>query len=190
MHKQNGFEFLNDQAIHQGFGNDLLDIVINSKYIVISVVIDKLAHLNNYGSFHNHPYYYCLNILIERYVRFLEGNNGRGDVMIEARGKNKDRELKEIFEDTYQKGTNYIQGKRIQQVLTSKTIKMKPKEKNVYGLQIADIVAYPSFAGIKCDITGENMSGNWSPLIYKELNDSKYHRDKNTIWGVGKKWLP
>lgn len=190
MKKQNGFEFLNDDTIHIAFDQELMKIVRTTEYTVISVVIDKLAHLNAYGTFYNHPYYYCLNILLERYVRFLETIRGTGDVLIEARGKNKDKELKRIFESTYQHGTGYIHARRFQQALSSQTIKIKPKEKDIYGLQLADIVAYPCYAGIKSQKFRNEMPVCWNKVIFEIINMTKFYRTGNKLWGIGKKWLP
>lgn len=188
--KQNGFEFLNDETIHIAFDQELMGIVQNSEYRVVSVVIDKLAHLNTYGTFHNHPYYYCLNVLLERYLLFLETVRGKGDVLIEARDKKKDKELKRIFENTYLHGTSYIRSERFQQALSSQTIKIKPKEKDIYGLQLADIVAYPCFAGIKSQQLRYELPDCWNKEIYETMNNSKFHRTGNKLWGIGKKWLP
>lgn len=190
LKRQNGFEFLNNNEKRKHFDTDLLKIVRDTDYTVISVVIDKLAHLDTYGSFSYHPYYYCLRVIIERYVIFLENNLSRGDVMIEARTKNKDRELKNSFEDLYSVGTSHIPSERIHNVLTSRTIKIKPKEKNIYGLQLADMIAYPSYAGIKSQKLKLALTANFSGKIFQMLSDSKYHRVGKRIWGIGKKWLP
>ena len=190
LHRQNGFEFLNNDKKREQFDSELLEIVQKTNFKVISVVIDKLAHLEAYGAFAFHPYYYCLQVIIERYVRFLEQENARGDVMIEARTKNKDRELKGNFEELYNAGTDNIPCARIQKVLTSKTIKIKPKEKNIYGLQLADIIAYPSYAGIKSQKMKQDAPTNFGGKIFQILSENKYRRMSSRIWGIGKKWLP
>lgn len=120
----------------------------------------------------------------------LEGNHSRGDVMIEARDKDKDRALKGAFREIFIHGTSYIPSKRFQSVLTSKEIKIKPKEANIYGLQLADIVAYPSYAGIKNQHLKQEVPDNFGGLIFEIMNDEKYYRVSNRIWGLGKNWLP
>jgi len=190
LHRQKGFEFLNDDKVRSEFDSSLLTIVKQTDFLAITVVIDKLAHLVTYESFHRHPYYYCLSVIVERYVRFLEGHGATGDVVIEARDKNKDRELKNNFEDLYNNGTGYLSQDRMQRSLTSKAIKMKPKTKNVYGLQLADIVAYPSYAGIKYQKLKQEIPNNFSEKIFKILSEDKYYRIGSRIWGIGKKWLP
>lgn len=190
LHRQDGFEFLNNDEVRTQFNEDLLHIVGDTEFTVISVVIDKLAHLDTYHFFHKHPYYYCLSIIMERYVRFLENQDSEGDVMIEARDKNKDRELKKNFEELYRSGTEFISSARIQKVITSKTIKIKPKTKNVYGLQLADVVAYPSYMGMKSQKLKIDAPANYGGKIFKILSDEKYYRAGNRVWGLGKKWLP
>lgn len=190
LNKQKGFEFLHDDKKRVLFSNELLTLVREINYLVISVVLDKSAHLETYGSFHYHPYHCCLEIILERYVRFLENRSSRGDVMIEARDKNKDKELKSVYAKFYKSGTNQIQADRLQSVLTSNSIKIKPKEKNIYGLQLADVVAYPSFAGIKSQKLKQELSTNYGGKIFHILSEEKYHRIGSRIWGIGKTWLP
>ncbi|NMB65159.1 MAG: DUF3800 domain-containing protein, partial [Spirochaetes bacterium] len=176
LHRQNGFEFLNNDEARAKFDDDLLSIVMETDFTAISVVIDKLAHLDTYHSFQKHPYYYCLAIIVERYVRFLEKIEAKGDVMIEARNKNKDRELKNNFEEFFRNGTEFISSTRIQKIFTSKTIKIKPKTKNIYGLQLADVVAYPSYVGMKSQKLKTDAPANYGGKIFKILSDEKYYR--------------
>ena len=63
--------------------------------------------------------------------------------MAESRGKKEDFELKKVYRSLYENGTRFKSGKFFQQYLTSKEIKIKPKEKNVAGLQMADILTHP-----------------------------------------------
>lgn len=64
-------------------------------YRVITVVIDKKLHRDQYQVWHFLPYHYCLAVLLERFVLFLHYGNYRGDVMIESRGGQEDHKLKD-----------------------------------------------------------------------------------------------
>ena len=63
--------------------------------------------------------------------------------MAESRGKTEDFELKEAYMRLHKQGTRFKSNTFFQQYLTSKEIKIKPKSKNVAGLQLADILAHP-----------------------------------------------
>lgn len=69
----------------------------NLDYTLCAVVLDKKSHLERYQKSAFHPYHYCTNVLLERYVFYLQENGGRGDVLAEARGKREDHALKEEY---------------------------------------------------------------------------------------------
>ncbi len=190
LNRRNGFEFLHDHDTRDRFDNAILDIIKSTDFTVISVVIDKLAHLDTYGSFHKPPYFYCLEVILERYIMFLENQIATGDVMVEARNKKKDKQLKQVYRDFFEHGTDQISHDRMQAQLSSKEIKIKPKVKDVYGLQLADLIAYPSYSGIKRQHLKQELPKNFGGLIFDILSESKYYRVGNRIWGIGKKWLP
>lgn len=79
-------------------------------------------------------------------------NNERGDVMAESRGKVEDLQIKDAFKHVYSLGDTAHSAEWFQTALTSHEIKLKPKLKNIAGLQLADIVAHP----VKQDILLEN----------------------------------
>jgi len=64
--------------------------------------------------------------------------------MAESRGGKEDRRLKDSFSRLWEQGTDYVEPKEFQEVLTSKKLKLKNKSNNIAGLQLADLVAHPS----------------------------------------------
>ena len=50
------FHALRDDAIRMRFDAELLDMLAELRYTTITVVIDKLTHLQRYGRFSAHPY--------------------------------------------------------------------------------------------------------------------------------------
>ncbi len=143
MQRQGPFHILQNSEISQRFDAGLIDLIANAEYAVINVVIDKKNHIENFGAMAWHPYHYCLANMLARYCLFLQNRKAKGDVMAESRGKTEDFELKKIYSTLYEKGTRFKSAKFFQQFLTSKEIKIKPKEKNVVGLQFADVLAHP-----------------------------------------------
>jgi hypothetical protein len=79
-------------------------------------------------------------------------------------------------------------------------LKVKPKANNIAGLQLADLVAHPSFRVALARRAGQALTSNFGGKIGQILLESKYHRSRtywiagahpsNTIEGWGIKWLP
>lgn len=138
------FQALSNSEIRERFDRDLLNYLEEWEYSLISVCIDKKKHKETYNTWRYDPYHYCLAILLERFVLFLERNNAKGDALAESRGGKEDRRLKDSFVRLWEYGTEYIQSVRFQNVLTSKQLKVKSKANNISGLQVADLLAHPS----------------------------------------------
>jgi hypothetical protein len=143
MQRRGAFHILRNVETATRFDAGIIDLIANAEYTVINVVIDKKNHIENYGTAAWHPYHYCLANMLTRYCFFLKKRKAKGDVLAESRGKTEDFELKKIYSAIYEKGTRFQSNVFFQQYLTSKEIKIKPKEKNVAGLQLADILANP-----------------------------------------------
>jgi len=130
------------------FDEDLLHFLAEQEYFLITVVIDKLAHIARYGDAAYHPYHYCLLVMLERYCGFLNRLNGQGDVMAESRGKVEDGQLKAVYKRVTAPSFCESVARFFQTALTSKELKLKPKTANIAGLQVADLLAYPCRQGV------------------------------------------
>jgi len=186
------FEVLRDAKTEGQFNRTILEKLERWEYRVITVVIDKKAHRDQYSVWRYHPYHYCLAVMLERFVLFLYYGNHRGDVMVESRGKNEDEKLKASYQGLYKNGTDNIPAERWQERLTSLELKVKPKTADIAGLQLADLIAHPSRREILLDhklIADERDTfGN---KICAILRDNKYLRSRSgQIPGYGKKLLP
>jgi len=192
VNKAEPFETLRDPEVEASFNADLLEALRNWEYRVVTVAIDKQAHKEQYAVWLHEPYHYCLKVLIERYVFVLEAGGHRGDVMIEHRNRREDTKLENVFLALNVNGTDFVSAERIRACVTSKNLKIMPKEKNIAGLQLADLIAHPSRreiliqAGIVDDprqIFGDE--------ICEILRADKYHRSRSgRITGYGRKLLP
>jgi hypothetical protein len=145
VNKQPPFASLRDPTIETVFNSDLLMQLRKWQYIVITVVIDKLQHTEQYQTWRYDPYHYCLKVLIERYVRWLQAQPAVGDVLAESRQGKEDLRLKRSFEKVYDEGSDWVTPALIHEHLTSRELKVKPKTKNIAGFQLADIIAHPSY---------------------------------------------
>ncbi|HNU62862.1 MAG TPA: DUF3800 domain-containing protein [Methanofastidiosum sp.] len=191
VNKRPPFDNLLDPTIEESFNKEILSLMTNLDYIVISVVIDKLEHKNRYQTWRSDPYHYCLKILIERYVLWLKEQRSVGDVMAESRGGKEDRRLKDSFERVYQNGTEYLKSEMFSAYLTSRQLKVKLKSNNIAGLQIADLIAHPSYRAILAHHNHENLPDNFGGKVAWILECSKYYRSSSgEVDGYGQKWLP
>src|SRR5690606_6818328 len=101
-------------------------------------------HQETYKVWRFDPYHYCLAVLMERFVFFLDRANSTGDAMAESRGGKEDRRLKDSFEKLVTGGSEFLPTERFMARLTSRQLKVKPKHNNISGLQLADLIAHPS----------------------------------------------
>jgi len=138
------FEALRQPGVRQQFDEELLRLLADWDYTVISVCLDKKKHRETYTSWRYDPYHYCLAVLLERFVFFLGRKEHRGDVMAESRGGKEDRRLKNSFAWLWEHGTDWVDPQQFQGRLTSKQLKVKTKTNNITGLQLADLIAHPS----------------------------------------------
>jgi hypothetical protein len=177
INKKYPFQALRNPEIEQEFNEAIIGILVESKYTVITSVIDKSEHARRYETWVYNPYHYCMAVILERYVMWLARHGRVGDVLAESRGGREDIRLKESFREIYNKGTDFMNSEQFQKHLTSKELKIKPKSKNIAGLQIADLIAYPSYRATLARHLREDLADNFGGRIAKILEDQKYDRD-------------
>ncbi|HOX96447.1 MAG TPA: DUF3800 domain-containing protein [Candidatus Woesebacteria bacterium] len=137
---QGPFSKLSDEEFKNNFDSKLKSLFKEGEYLLLGVVLDKKTHYARYKTSALHPYHYCLNVILERYVFYLEEVGGVGDVMSEARGKNEDSALRGAYSNFFNNGTYFCKAPRVQAKLTSKAIKLRTKENTTQGLEMADLL--------------------------------------------------
>jgi hypothetical protein len=180
---------LRNRDINERFNQTLLEALSRWEYQVITIVLDKKAHRDQYSVWRYHPYHYCMSVMLERFVLFLHYNGERGDVMVESRKGKEDEKLKDSYRRLYQNGTDFVPAERWRERLTSS--ELKPKSANIAGLQLADIIAHPSRRDIllKRGLIEDDRS-TFGESICAVL-ESKYSRSRHgEIDGCGRKLLP
>lgn len=191
LNKKSPFEALKDPDIADAFDRELLRLLTELDFVVMTVVLDKKQHKEQYLLWRYDPYHYCLKVLVERFVLFLESKDAVGDVMAESRGGKEDMRLKKSFHRVYEEGTEFVHAEKFKAYLSSSQLKAKPKSNNIAGLQIADLVAYPSYKRMLFQKGKVEKVGQFGERIVDILENYKYYRGlSNRLWGYGKKWLP
>ena len=187
------FSVLKDPNVRAQFDERLLSYLRDEQYIAITVTIDKREHLNRYMTWRYDPYHYCMHCIVERYVMWLKRRGVVGDVAIEARFPKADKRLKKSYRKLYLEGTDFITAKVAQAVLTSRELKIIDKKANWAGLQIADLIAHPSFRAMRLERDKMKAPPDFGTQIVDLLLASKLARNPkkpDVISGWGRKWLP
>lgn len=186
------FTVLADPARRAAFDQAILEVIERSTYRVVTVVLDKKEHHSKYVVWHFQPYHYCMTVLLERYVLWLNSTKMVGDVMVESRGKTDNMRLEKAYRFLYKHGTGNVPSTFVQRWLSSKEIKIKPKAENIAGLQLADLIANPSCRDLICQRTGTPMKADFGKKVVEILYRRKYRRNPldGTVQGWGTKWLP
>jgi hypothetical protein len=190
VNKSGLFSKLNEGSFERVFNQKFLGLLNGMEYSVCGVVLDKKSHLEKYGKSAFHPYSYCANVLLERYVYYLEESRGKGDVLAEARGKKEDHALKEEYNNFYENGTYFCGSGYIQQFLSSREMKIKPKSKMFAGLEFADLLSLAT----KLDILYSyerlpSLTDNFCKTIIESIQCKYRSSQTGKINGFGRKLI-
>ena len=186
------FDILKNAETQNQFDASLMQLLTQASYRVFTSVIDKKEHAIRYTVWRFHPYHYCLTVLLERYVQWLERTNNVGDALAESRGKKENMQLEKAYRYLYKNGTDQVPAALFQKRLSSKELKLQPKAANIAGLQIVDLIANPSCRDLICQKTGVVMVAPYGTRVVAILRKNKYLKSPVTgkIEGWGTKWLP
>lgn len=142
---QNEFQVLINEKARTNFYAQINQVIQNSNYTIVASAINKELYINNYGKLSNDVYELALSFIIERAIFFLDtqlDKNKKLEIIIEKRGKKEDQKLAEHFQRLKARGTGYVKAERLKALELS--IIFKDKKDNINGLQLADLIAYPT----------------------------------------------
>lgn len=138
---KNGFDKVKDKAFREEFYKRLNALIQDAKFTLLSCIIDKKRHKDRYGMLALDPYNISLEVIVERFVRFLHDEGDTGIVVAESRGGQLDNELDVAFLNIKVKGTNFLKPKDIRDKIQNFVI--RKKDENIPGLQLVDTVVTP-----------------------------------------------
>ncbi len=180
MKEQGAFVIFSAENRRQQFNDELLGLLRNWDYNVISVCMDKHRCFKDFAHRSYELYHLCLRTIMTNYAAFLRRLGQRGDVLIESRGTSDDIALREEYKRLYAE-------EELHHVLSSKQLIIKAKASNIAGLQIADLLVHES----RTEILHENKRGGKPAPFAERILDvlqSKYEHQNEQIWG--KRFLP
>jgi hypothetical protein len=175
------YKCLNEPHIHTIFDKSILRLMESTQYTVITAFLDKQAMMKKQNWKNKEPYLYLMDIVVERYVQFLERTHSIGDIMPEKRGNPKDASLQSAYEHTRGTGTYYVSKQRIESSIRAKSLKFRAKRENISGLQLCDLLAHPSHM-ITGSILNHNVTlGAFCLSVRDILMSTKYDRSKSGL---------
>ena len=191
------FESLKDPATRTNYNADILRIISESRYGVISVVIDKKALVDKYTLLRaQDPYALALEYLMQRYQYWMQDYSQqrgviKGDIVAESRGGKEDRITKETYRLIYE-GKGYIGLRDAEQYYSSKDIKLRKKKANIAGLQFVDLISHPARRYI---LSQNHLAHNLKPTSFEQtvieiLVKEKLRRQQGIIDGYGAVFFP
>lgn len=191
------FESLKDDVIRQDYNTDILRIISEFPYRVISIVIDKKALVDKYTLLRaQDPYALALEYLMQRYQYWMQDYSQMygsimGDIIAESRGGREDRTTKDTYRLIYE-GKGYIGLENAPKYYSSKDIKLRKKKANIAGLQFVDLISHPARRYI---LSQNHLAHNLKPTSFEQtvvdvLVQKKFRRYQGKIDGCGAVFFP
>jgi len=170
------FQILFDLKIKEEFYKRINNLITNNEFIIVASAINKIKFIRKYGKLAQNIYEISLSFIIERTIFALDDSKSQNEplhIIIERRGKNEDNKLKDYFNKLLQRGTGYVDRKRLEKHLIH--FEFFDKQANIEGLQIADLLAYPISRYI---IDKERAN----PAF--EILSSKFYKKRERLYGL------
>lgn len=179
VRNRNGFEILKNRDVREAFFADLNILMRRLDYKVVACAIRKREYADRYGNAARDPYEQCLRVLVERFCYEIGGYGDRGWIVAECRGRELDAKLLLAWDELRQNGTDFVSGADIRERIRG--LAYREKERNIAGLQIADLAVTP---------IGRHLIGKPTREDF-EIIESKLRRlDDDDYMGPGLVILP
>lgn len=141
-HRKGVFSILTDSKTNEAFIADMNRVMTDTEYWLISSVIHKKAHKEQYVEPFD-PYELSVDFLLERFVHFVRWHGGQlGHVVFESRSPKDDARVQREYSSVLTDGTPFISARTFRRFL-GMTPTFRRKRDNINGLQGADLAAYP-----------------------------------------------
>ena len=136
------FSILMNSTVRPRFMSEVSGLMDTLPYTLFVTAIRKHRHVERHGTAASNPYDVALEFTMERLLHFLEPNCETHLPMIaEARGRNEDNTLEQVFYRIMAQGTANVPAERFKAL--DCTLTFQSKKNNIAGVQMADLCAYP-----------------------------------------------
>lgn len=173
---QKEFQILLDLELKEKFYKELNTILSSHDYKIIAAGIKKEEYVKNYGKQSDNVYEIALSFILERTVFCLDDmpeTRKELHIAVEKRGRKEDQKLEKHMQLIKNSGTHYVKPERFENY--SFGFHFRGKNKNVNGLQISDLIAYPIARYI---IDSERANPSF------DLIKDKFHSKEKKIHGL------
>ena len=167
VRNRKGFEQMKDDNFRNHFNYELNALIRRANFHILAVTINKLEHKANYGLAALDPYILALEVLIERFCEDVGSVDKGGDIVVEKRNKELDRNISLAWQNIKIRGTRFTKAEVVNKRIND--LHLCSKSENIAGLQLADLIVSP----IGRHILGKPGKKDW------RIVESKFGRDKN-----------
>lgn len=155
--RRSEFAVLHDEVTRKAFMDDIANFARDNEYCIFFAAIDKLRYTGKYGQQALNSYHQVLGFILERLYYFCRDNGIRRLPLIaEMRGKKEDDALRLHFFQVLAQGTKYISASQFAQC--GFDLEFASKKRNITGLQLADLCAYPLARHLASGYAGPDYS--------------------------------
>lgn len=179
---ERGFEILFDSNVKKRFYVELNKILQSADYKIITSIINKQKHIEQYGKLADDPYEIALTFVLERTLFEADERQDATNihVTIEGRGHKEDAKLAKRYNELLYRGTGKVPADRLLNVY-DKELGVRLKRDNDCGLQLADLCAYP---------IARFVMNNTEPNPAYEVIKDKIRKGPKGVIGYGVKIFP
>ena len=138
------FEILFDDAVKRNFYTRVNEVLsVQGIYVIVCCSVKKELCIDKYGTDAD-VYGIALKYVIQRSIFCVDDLSPEGgviDIIVERRGKREDTALLNYYNKLRFSGMHYISPERLAEHMGH--FGFSKKNENVFGLQVADLIAYP-----------------------------------------------
>lgn len=167
-----------DKNKRAAFDDNCVQMFQNTKYTAIIAAVDKVAFYYKYPNWDGDFYDIVIEAVAERYFYFLRNANSTGDIIVEAKAKNRDQAIEQAYTNHYINGFDYIKPELVQKHFSSKELNVISKKKAIPGLQLADLLAAPALAKcLEMRVDAKHAPAGMPATAANILMKDKFYRD-------------
>lgn len=144
-----------------GFMEDLNSYMESLPISITSCFIDKVRLYEKYGSFSQSPYNIAITFVLERLIIWQLKDTDRVIIILESRGRREDLIILDAIVRLMNFGTQYATPKQFAKIIG---VYFNPKrspedcKKSYYGLEIADLCAYPIYKFCRSGVSDKSYN--------------------------------
>lgn len=172
MKKNKGeFNIFRDGEKRTNFWNDFNSILQEIEFVTIGTYLNQREFKEAYNPHANKHYEVAFLQLVNNYIRFLERNKARGNIVFESRQWKENADIQEVFYNILHTGTNMYSNEVCKKYLS--TIGFIVKKDNCVGIQVADFVPDSFMRNINKSRNFYNVGNNFINKLFTIDGNSK-----------------